>query len=106
MGIINHKIGKTYWIDRHGEQVPALVKAMTKFQAQVELDTEDDPIWIQLNALGEEVVREPVQEEPIMNLLANAHALIERAMFQIMNQGTCETVNTAAASVEKPSEEE
>ena len=83
-------IGKTYIVERHGDTVLALVKATTNFQARVEIDGEEDLIWIPLSSIiGEPVIHDNTQdaeEQPLLALLVNAQALIEQAIMQVVTK--------------------
>ena len=80
-------IGKTYIVERHGDTVLALVKATTNFQARVEIDGEEDLIWIPLSTIGEPVTPDDIPEEqPLLALLVNAQALIEQAIMQVITK--------------------
>ena len=83
-------VGKTYLVERHGDTVLALVKATTNFQARVEIDGEEDLIWIPLSSIiGEPVIHDNTQdaeEQPLLALLVNAQALIEQAIMQVITK--------------------
>ena len=79
--------GKTYMISRSGRDVPGTCLDMTKFQVRVQLDDDDDPVWIPYSAVGEEIIEEAPADAPaLLSLLVNAHALIERAIMSVMTE--------------------
>ena len=81
-------VGRVYTVNRAGAQVQATCKAVTQFQAQVELDTEDEPIWLPHSAIGDEVeiTADPDGEPTPLQLLLSATSMLTHAINLLMVQ--------------------